>query len=125
MGSFSWMHWLIILIIISPVILGVAILGWQKKIMLRHKESGLTKSGFVGWSWSYQLFGWLVPIFRGEIGLGVLHLLISIVTLGIFQIVMPFLYNKHNISRLLTSGWEINDTEENSQYARIKLGITQ
>jgi hypothetical protein len=123
MGSFSIWHWIIVLIIFSPVILGIMILGWQRRIVLRHKESGLTKNGYLGWCWTYLLFGWLVPIVRGEIGVGVLHLVITVFTLGFFQLVMTCLYNKQNISRLLTAGWEINDTEENTQYAKAKLGI--
>jgi hypothetical protein len=33
------------------------------------------------------------------------------------------LYNKQFTSRMLTSGWELSDTEENMQVARLKLGI--
>ena len=48
---------------------------------------------------------------------------LSIVTLGLFQLVIPFLYNKQFTSRMLTSGWELSDTEENMQIARLRLGI--
>ena len=44
-----------------------------------------------------------LPIFREEIGIGLLHLVFSILTLNIFQLVMPFLYNKQYTSRMLTS----------------------
>jgi hypothetical protein len=69
------------------------------------------------------LFGFFVPIFRGEILIGVLHLIFSILTFGVFQIVMPFLYNKHYSTRLLTDGWELADTEENNDLAKIKIGM--
>ena len=55
--------------------------------------------------------------------IGVLHLIFSVVTFGLFQLVIPFLYNKQFTSRMLTSGWELSDTEENMQVARLKLGI--
>ena len=50
-------------------------------------------------------------------------LIFSIVTFGIFQLVIPFLYNKQFTSRMLTSGWVLSDTEENMQLARLRLGI--
>ena len=64
--------------------------------------------------------GFFVPIFRGEILIGVLHLIFSLVTFGLFQLVIPFLYNKQFTSRMLTSGWELSDKEENMQIARLK-----
>ena len=113
----------IILIFFSPLILGLIFMGAQKKINLRHTNSSLNKPGFVGYCWTYFFFSFFVPIFRGEILIGVLHLIFSVVTFGLFQLVIPFLYNKQFTSRMLTSGWELSDTEENMQIARLKLGI--
>ena len=114
---------IIILIFFSPLILGLIFMGAQKKINLRHTNSSLNKPGFVGYCWTYFFFSFFVPIFRGEILIGVLHLIFSVVTFGLFQLVIPFLYNKQFTSRMLTSGWELSDTEENMQAARLKLGI--
>jgi hypothetical protein len=122
-GSFSIWHWIIVLILVSPFIIGVTALGWQRTIFVRHRESGLVKRAYLGWSWTYQLFGWFVPVFRGEVGIALLHLAITIFTFGIFQIVMPFLYNKQQMTRLLTSGWELSDSEEVETYARKQLGM--
>ena len=113
----------IILIFFSPLILGLIFMGAQKKINLKHTNSSLNKPGFVGYCWTYFFFSFFVPIFRGEILIGVLHLIFSVVTFGLFQLVIPFLYNKQFTSRMLTSGWELSDTEENMQVARLKLGI--
>ena len=113
----------IILIFFSPLILGLIFMGAQKKINLKHTNSSLNKTGFVGYCWTYFFFSFFVPIFRGEILIGVLHLIFSVVTFGLFQLVIPFLYNKQFTSRMLTSGWELSDTEENMQAARLKLGI--
>jgi hypothetical protein len=112
-----------LIVLFSPIILGVLILGWQKKVLLRHRESGLVRNGYFGWSWTYQIFGWLVPVVRGEIVIAVMHLVFTIVTFGLFQIVMPFLYNKQYMTRLLTDGWEICDTDEVNVKARNRLGI--
>ena len=112
-----------ILIFFLPLILGLIIMGVQKKINLKHTNSSLNKPGYVGYCWTYFFFSFFVPIFRGEILIGVLHLIFSIVTFGLFQLVIPFLYNKQFTSRMLTSGWELSDTEENMQLARLRLGI--
>ena len=114
---------IIILIFFSPLILGLIFMGAQKKINLKHTNSGLNKPGYVGYCWTYFFFSFFVPIFRGEILIGVLHLIFSVVTFGLFQLIIPFLYNKQFTSRMLTSGWELSDTEENMQVARLKLGI--
>ena len=114
---------IIILIFFSPLILGLIFMGAQKKINLKHTNSSLNKPGYIGYCWTYFFFSFFVPIFRGEILIGVLHLIFSVVTFGLFQLVIPFLYNKQFTSRMLTSGWELSDTEENMQAARLKLGI--
>lgn len=125
MGSFSIWHWLTVLIIFSPVIIGFLVMGGQKTVLVKHQQSGLVKKGYIGYCWTYLLFGWLVPIIRGEIGIGVLHLVLTVVTFGIFQIVMPYLYNKQYMTRLLTSGWQLSDEEQIMSIARLKLGISQ
>ena len=113
-------------IILSPFlifIIGNIFIGWQKKIKVKHNESGIQKNCFVGYSWTYFLFGFFVPIFRGEISIGVFHLIFSLVTFGIFQLIMPFLYNKQYSIRLLNNSWSLNDSEENNSIARQKIGI--
>ena len=121
--ALSIINLIFILIFFFPLILGLIIIGPQKKINLKHTNSSLNKPGYVGYCWTYFFFSFFVPIFRGEILIGVLHLIFSIVTFGIFQLVIPYLYNKQFTSRMLTSGWELSDTEENMQLARLRLGI--
>ena len=93
-------------------------MGLQKKVSVTHTDSGVTKYGFVGYCWTYFFFGFFVPIFRGEIGIGLLHLVFSIITFGIFQLVMLFLYNKNYTTRLLLSGWTLSDNKDKSATAR-------
>ena len=114
---------ILILIVFSPLIIGTIFLGWQKKIKVKHNESGIQKNCFVGYSWTYFFFGFFVPIFRGEISIGVFHLIFSIVTFGIFQLIMPFLYSKQYSTRLLNNSWSLNDSENNNAIARKKIGI--
>jgi hypothetical protein len=94
------------------------------KVMIKHPTSGLIKSGYVGFSWTYLFFGWWVPLFRGEIGIAALHLLFSIVTFGLWQPIMAFLYNKQFMTRKLTHGWVLSDTDTLNQLAASKLGMS-
>jgi hypothetical protein len=123
MGSFSIWHWVIVLIILSPIIFGIALMGLQKRVLIKHKLSNIVKNGYVGYCWTYLIFGWIVPIFRGEIGIGALHLLLTLISFGLFQIIMPFLYNKQFMTRHLTNGYELNDEESVNLIAKQKLGI--
>ena len=93
-------------------------------IPIKHKESGMIKTGLYGFSWTYLFFGWFVPLFRGELGVGALHLLFSLVTFGIWQLVVCFLYNKQYMTRMLTNGWELAGSEDQNQLARAALNIT-
>ena len=125
MSSLFFIQIFILLLIFLPLILGLIFMGTQKKIVLKHKDSGINKNGFVGYCWTYFFFGFFVPIFRGEIMIGIFHLIFSLVTFGIFQLVMPFLYNKQYSTRLLTTGWELNDSEEKNMLAKLKIGIAK
>ena len=124
MSESSGLIIILLLLIFSPLILGSIFLGWQKKIKVKHKQSGVEKYCHAGYSWTYFFFGFFVPIFRGEISIGVFHLIFSIVTFGIFQLIMPFLYNKQYSTRLLNNSWSLNDSEVNNEIAREKIGIS-
>jgi len=95
------------------------------KVIIQHPVNGLTKNGYYGYSWTYLFFGWFVPLIRGELGVAALHLLFSLFTFGIWQIIVSFLYNKQYMTRMLEKGYVLKDTEENMAKARIALGIAQ
>ena len=122
MGSFSIWHFLILLIMFSPLLL--LIFYRQKRVVVRHVQSGMTRNGFYGFSPTYLCFGWFVPLFRGEIGIAALHLLFSIVTFGLWQIIAAFIYNRQYTARLLMNGWVLADTPEQEAAARFALNIS-
>jgi hypothetical protein len=93
------------------------------KVYIKHKESGMMKIGGYGFCWTYFFFGFFVPIFRGELGVGALHLLFTCVTFGVWQLIACFIYNKQYMTRMLTSGWELAGTEEENRAAKLALGI--
>jgi hypothetical protein len=113
---------LVFLFALAPALLGIFLFK-QKPIRLKHQHSGITKTARLGWSWTYCYFGFFVPIFRGEILMGVLHMAITLFTCGLFQIIWSFLYNKQHITRLLTDGWVLEDSPEVEAFAKKKLGI--
>lgn len=93
------------------------------KVIIQHPINGLTKNGYFGYSWTYLFFGWFVPLFRGELGVAALHLLFSIFTFGLWQIIVSFLYNKQYMTRMLEKGYVLKDAESVMSSARVKLGI--
>ena len=115
--------WALVFVVLSPLILGLLLIGLQKKVRIIHSVSGIAKNGYVGYSWTYLLFGWFVPVVRGELGVGVLHLVITLVSFGLSQLIFPFLYNRQYMNRMLTSGWVLDDTDPNYDLARVKLNI--
>jgi hypothetical protein len=115
--------WALVFVVLSPLILGLLLIGLQKKVRIIHSVSGIGKNGYLGYSWTYLCFGWFVPVVRGELGVGVLHLVITLVSFGLSQLIFPFLYNRQYMNRMLTSGWVLDDTDPNYELARVKLNI--
>ena len=91
--------------------------------MIKHSQSGLVKVEEYGSSWTCLFFGWLVPLFRGELLVALLHLIFICFTLGIWQLINAFLYNKQYMTRLLTAGWGLSDTDERNMAAKQSLQI--
>ncbi len=96
-----------------------------KKVALIHPQTGLMKSGYYGFSWTFLFFGWFVPVFRGELFVALLHLTITVVTFGIWQVIIAFLYNKQYMTRMLEKGYVFNDTEQVNEEARRKIGVAK
>ncbi len=93
-----------------------------QEIRLRHKESDLTKIGCYGFSWTYLFFGPFVPMFRGELGVGVLHIVFAIFSAGISNIILAFIYNKQYLRRQLENGWVL--AGKDSQNMIVKASIS-
>jgi hypothetical protein len=94
-------------------------------IGLRHPTSGLLKKGYYGFSWTYFFFGWFVPLVRGELGVAILHLILTFFTLGIWQIVFAFMYNKQYMTRMLEKGYVLDGNENQLADARRELGVVK
>ncbi len=119
----SFWIWLLIAVVFAPILAGLLLIGLQKKVLIIHEASGIAKDGYVGFSWTYLLFGWFVPVIRGEVGIGLIHLVITFVSFGLSQLIFPFLYNRQYMNRMLTSGWTLDSNDVNYELARLKLNI--
>ena len=94
-----------------------------QRVFIKHEPSGLIKKGYVGFSWTYLIFGWWVPLLRGELGIAALHFLFTVLTFGLWQLIGAFIFNKQFMIRKLTSGWVLSDTPEINKAAAIKVGM--
>ena len=86
-----------------------------KEIRLKNNQSGLTKIGCYGFSWTYLFFGPFVPMFRGELGVGALHFVFAFFSAGISNIIFAFIYNKQYLIRQLQEGWILAGEEAENQ----------
>ena len=93
------------------------------KINLTNTSNGLTKTGYIGFSWTSLFFGGFVCFFRGETGKGFLYIFLSFITGSIWLIVMGFLYNKWHLKELLETGYSFDDSPELVSAARKYVGI--
>lgn len=91
------------------------------KVRIKHEPSGMMREGYFGFSWTYFFFGAFVPMFRGEIGVGCLHMIFNIFSFGIWQIIVCWLYNKQYMTRMLQNGWSLDETDP--QFANAKAAI--
>ena len=102
------------------------------KIKMKQKDTGLTKDGFVGYSWTTLFFGSFPALFRGDyitfIGVFVVLVILGALSLGIgtflAMIVWSFIYNKYYTSKLIEKGYQFDDTLELNKVGPHALGIS-
>ena len=101
------------------------------KVMLRHGASGLSKTGFYGFSWTTFFFGMFPALFRGDfltfIGAFAVLAILGAFTMGIgaaiAMFVWAFFYNKYYTRRLLERGYGFVEGDPNVPEAKMRLGI--
>lgn len=97
---------------------------------MKHKETGLTKTGFIGFSWTTFFWGAFPALFRGDfltfLGLFVFVFVAGALTAGIGAmiglIVWAFMYNKYYTSKLIEKGYEFADSEQMNHNAAVAIG---
>lgn len=102
-------------------------------IQLKHKQTGILKTGYYGFSWTTFFFGAFPSLFRQDfitfLGCFVISAIIGVATFGIgalfVGIIWAFMYNKYYTRKLIEKGYEFNDTPENTSAASAALGISR
>lgn len=95
-------------------------------INLRHRESGLMRRAFYGFSWTTLFFGFFPALFRGDyltfMGGVVIYVTLAVWSYGMMavlaSIVWAFLYNKYHATRLLERGYTFADTPDRVAHAK-------
>lgn len=102
-----------------------------QSIQLKHKTSGVMKTGYYGFSWTTFFFGGFPALFRGDfltfIGTFVILFLIAIAlhpfVAFIAMFVWAFLYNDYYTKKLLEKGYVFSDFQNKSEEASKALGV--
>lgn len=102
-------------------------------IMLRHEGTGLTKTGYVGFSWTTLFFGMFPALFRSDfitfIGAFAILVILGIFSFGfgslLAMFIWAFVYNRFYTSRLIERGYRIVGDDYASLKARQVLGIVE
>jgi hypothetical protein len=103
------------------------------RIALKHKESGIIKDGYYGFSWTTFFFGFFPALFRGDfitfIGGFIISVIIGIMTFGFgmffIGVVWAFMYNKYYTRKLLERGYVLAGSEADNTLAASALGVAQ
>jgi hypothetical protein len=96
-----------------------------------NRKTGITKTGYVGFSYSYFFLGifnlgWIVPLVRGEFLVSLVCLVIHLLTLPLWiltALLFGLFFNKYYTLNLIESGYEFDDEEELVKRAKTVLGV--
>lgn len=76
-------------------------------MLIQNERTKQYKKVKVGFSWTSLFFGIFVPIFRGDLKGFVFQVALALITFGISWLVVPFMYNKRYLNRMLEDGWVV------------------
>ena len=100
-------------------------------VQLKHRQSGIVKNGYYGFSWTSFFFGGFPALFRGDVAYG-LGVLVAGVLFGAYSfgflwfivgLVWACIYNKNYTQRLLQAGYEFHDVPDRVAEAKRALGV--
>ena len=93
-------------------------------LLMERPKNGQRRMAPVGFSWTAFLFGPLVPLLRRDITNLVGYMLLGVATLGLFQLIFPFIYNKIYIKGLIKNGYMVRSvTKGTVEEASFRLGL--
>ncbi|TRL37002.1 hypothetical protein FNA46_16240 [Rhizobium straminoryzae] len=111
-----------------------------KAIQLMHSRSGLSRTGYYGFSWTSLVFGGVPAIFRGDLVMGasvcvaggIAALLVGVIGLGLPGLLVGWLavgagwgmvYNRIYTKRLIERGYRFADTDQRNAEAQRAVGM--
>jgi hypothetical protein len=103
-----------------------------KEVMLLNPATGLTKTGYVGFSWTTLFFGFFPPLFRCDFvtfvaAVGIV-LILALLTYGIgasiAMFIWAFMYNRYYTRKLISQGYKLADNPARNALAAAKLGVS-
>ncbi len=103
-----------------------------KPIQLKHKNSGVMKTGYYGFSWTTLFFGGFPALFRGDfltfigsfVVLFLLGLAIHPFVIPIAMFIWAFFYNGYYTRKLLEKGYEFSDFSHINEMAASVLSVS-
>jgi hypothetical protein len=101
------------------------------QIRMRHRETGLVKTGFYGFSWTTLFFGSFPALFRMDfitfIGTFVVYVILGTLTAGIgafiASIVWAFFYNSYYTRKLIAAGYRFDSGDFENRKAADAIGM--
>lgn len=109
-GSFA-LEWWFNVLVVSMVLLPLIMHFLQRKIVLTSDESYQIKVVPYLYSWSGLIFGFFVPLLRGDMKWTFIYFLSFALTLNLANIILGFFYNRIYIENLLKNGYEPENEE--------------
>ena len=88
-------------------------------------NAGFSKECPTGFSWTTLLFGFLVPLVRGDFIGMIIHILVTLVSVGFAWFIWPFFYNKNYINRLLEKGYMPYSENDVSRLREMGISVRQ
>jgi hypothetical protein len=72
---------------------------------MTNPQTGQHRTGYYGFSWTYLIFGWWVPLLRGELAIAALHFYSRSSRPDSGNLIVSFLYNSQYRNRKITEGF--------------------
>jgi hypothetical protein len=103
-------------------------------IQMTNRRTGIQKTGYIGFSYSYFFLGifslgWLVPLYRGDLVASLICLIFHLVTLPLWMLtslLFGLFFNKYYTLRLIEQGYDFTDPDEDLVVrAKSVLGVSK
>ena len=92
-------------------------------LSMENPNTGAIKQAPVGFSWTCVFFGFFVPMTRGHWGGAFVWFLLAVITLGLANFVLIFIYNKQYLNYLIGQGFKVKGSPTDLRIVEEKLGV--